>query len=275
SWNALAIRGLARAARALGRADFAASASRALRFIRERHWRDARLLATSRDGRAHLPAYLDDYAYLAGAVLELLTVRFSVDDLEFARHLIETILDHFADPGSGGLYFTSDEHETLIHRSMSFADDATPSGNGIAALVLQRMGYLLGETRYLQAAERLLRAAWNGIAAHPTSHVSLLLALDEYVHPPEIVILRGDAAEIERWRAELAKVFAPHRLTLAIPADAVDLPSGLAEKVPPSRPEQPAIAYICRGSVCSPPIDSLDRLAVELRPGTGVADPPV
>jgi uncharacterized protein YyaL (SSP411 family) len=270
SWNALVIRGMARAARALGRGDLADSASRALRFIRDNHWRDGRLLATSRDGRAHLPAYLDDYAYLADAVLELLAVRFHADELEFARQLVEVILDHFADAESGGLYFTSDEHEALIHRSRSFADDATPSGNGIAALVLQRMGYLLGETRWLTAAERILRAAWRAVEAHPTSHVSLLLALDEYVRPPEVVILRGGAAEIEAWRTELAKVYAPHRITLAIPTGMADLPAALADKAPPARG---ALAYVCRGSVCSAPIDPLDRLAVALRPGTAVADP--
>jgi uncharacterized protein len=269
SWNALAIRGLARAARALGREDFAASAARSLEYLRRVHWRDGRLLATSKDGRAHLPAYLDDYVYLAGAVLELLTVRFAAEDLMFARELIEVVLGHFPDPQSGGLYFTSDEHEKLIHRSMSFGDDAIPSGNGIAALVLLRLGYLLGETRYLEAAERILRAAWGSIERQPTSHVSLLIALAEYLHPPEIVILRGEAKEIATWSAQLAGLYAPRRLTLAVPADAAGLPAALAEKAPRGR----AVAYVCRGSVCSPPIDSLARMAAELRAGTGVANP--
>ncbi|MGH8228341.1 MAG: thioredoxin domain-containing protein [Steroidobacteraceae bacterium] len=258
SWNALAIRGMARAAASLGREDFAASSSRALAFLKERHWKDGRLLATSRDGRAHLPAYLDDYAYLAAAVLELLTVRFSADDLEFARQLIEVVLAHFVDPGSGGLYFTSDEHEALIHRSMSFADDATPSGNGVAALVLARMGYLLGSTRYLEASERILRAAWSAVEARPAAHVSLLLALEEHLHPPQIVILRGESPELERWRAELAKRRAPHRIVLAIPAtETPSLPAALAEKAPRGR----AVAYVCRGTVCSAPIETYAELA--------------
>jgi len=280
SWNALAIRGMARAARALGRADLAASAWRAVQFIRGTHWRDGRLLATSRDGRAQLPAYLDDYVFLADAVLELNTVRFSAQDLGFARDLIEVVLDHFLDRRSGGLYFTSDEHEALIHRSMSLGDDATPSGNGIGALVLQRMGCLLGERRYLEAAERILHAAWGAIERHPTSHVSLLLALEEYLNPPQIVILRGEPAEIEQWRAELAKIYAPRRLTLAIASHVTDLPAALAEKAPRAR----AVAYVCRGTVCSPPIESLGELAATLGttatagrgaapPGTGVAEP--
>jgi uncharacterized protein len=268
SWNALTIRGMARAARVLGREDFAASARQALEFIRRTHWRGGRLLATSRDGRAQLPAYLDDYAYLAAALLELLTVRFDARDLRFACELLDVVLDRFCDRESGGLYFTSDDHEVLIHRSMSFGDDATPSGNGVAALALERVGHLLGETRYLEAAERILRAAWATIERNPTSHVALLLALAEHLDPTEIVILRGASSEIESWRAELANAYAPRRLTLAIPNDAAELPDALAAKTPAGS----AVAYLCRGTVCSAPIGSLAELAAALRAGTAVAE---
>ncbi len=268
AWNALMIRGMAWAARALGREEFAESATRALEFLRRTHWRDGRLLAASRDGRAHLDAYLDDYAYLADAVLELQQVRFAGDELAFARELLAATLDHFADRDRGGLYFTSDEHEALIHRSKSFADDATPSGNGIAAIALQRMGYLLGETRFLNAAEAILRAGWSAVERHPPSHVSLLIALEEYLRAPQIVILRGERSELDAWRRELAKTYAPHRLVLAILPGARDLPATLAEKEPRGR----AVAYLCRGSVCSAPIGSLTELAQALDgPSSGTA----
>jgi uncharacterized protein len=266
SWNALVIRGMACAARALGRDDLAASAARALHFIHRTHWKNGRLLAASRDERAHLDAYLDDYAYLADAILELQQVRFASDELAFARELLEVLLEHFLHRGSGALYFTSDEHETLIHRSKLFGDDATPSGNGIAALVLQRMGYLLGETRFLEAAERILRAGWNSLQRHPTSHVALLLALEEYLHAPETVILRGAESELAAWRRELVRLYAPRRMVLAIPDAAANLPAALAEKAPRGR----TVAYLCRGNVCSAPIHSLEELAQALgatRPG--------
>jgi uncharacterized protein len=270
SWNALVIRGMARAARALGRDEIAHAAGRALDFIRRVHWRNGRLLATSRDGRAHLDAYLDDYAYLADAILELQQVRFASEELAFARELLDVLLDHFVDAGSGALYFTSDEHEALIHRSKSFGDDATPSGNGIAALVLQRLGYVLGEPRYLRAAERILRAGWNALERHPTAHVALLLALEEYLHAPVTVILRGAPDELEAWRRELAQRYAPRCLVLAIRDDVAGLPPALAEKGPRGR----NVAYICRGSVCSAPVDSLSELTQalpELALGTAVA----
>ncbi|HVH84056.1 MAG TPA: hypothetical protein VM713_07050, partial [Steroidobacteraceae bacterium] len=227
SWNALMIRGLAIAARVLTAEQLAAAASRALDFVRATLWREGRLLATYKDGRAHLNAYLDDYVFLIDAVLELQQVRFRAAELEFARQLAEVVLAHFADVENGGFYFTSDDHEQLIHRSKTFSDDATPSGNGIAAFTLQRLGHLLGEPRYLAAAERTVRAAWPALEKYPVSHVTLVTALEELLQPPEIVILRGEGAALEGWRRELARMFVPRRLVLAVPADAAGLPAAL------------------------------------------------
>ena len=74
SWNGLMVRGMARAARVLGRPELAESATRAVDFIRAELWQDGRLKATYKDGRARLAAYLDDYAFLAHGLIELLAV---------------------------------------------------------------------------------------------------------------------------------------------------------------------------------------------------------
>ncbi|HEY5101891.1 MAG TPA: thioredoxin domain-containing protein [Steroidobacteraceae bacterium] len=260
SWNALMIRGLAIAARAFGRDDFEVSASRALDFIRSSMWRNGRLLATYKNGRAHLNAYLDDYAYLADAILELQQLRFRADELAFAQELLEVLLQHFEDPAAGGFFFTSDDHEVLMHRSKSLSDDATPAGNGIAAFTLQRMGYILGERRYFDAAERTLRAAWPALERYPQAHTSLLLALEELLAPTEVVILRGASGSIAAWQRELAKTYAPRRLVLAISSGATHLPPALEAK----SAQADAIAYICRGMTCTAPIASLSALAQDL-----------
>jgi uncharacterized protein len=260
SWNALMIRGMAIAARALDRPDLADSATRALDFIRATLWREGRLLATYKDGRAHLNAYLDDYVYLADAVLELQQVRFRTDELAFARELLDVVLEHFTD-SDGGFFFTSDDHESLIHRSKSFSDDATPAGNGIAAFTLQRLGHLLGDPRYLAAAEKTLRAAAPVLEKYPQGHMSLLIALEELLNPPETIILRGEAAAIETWRRDLARLYAPRRVVLAVPTSASNLPPALGDKL--ARGE--AVAYVCKGSVCSAPLESFSALAAHLR----------
>jgi uncharacterized protein len=266
SWNALMIRGMAIASRALGRDDLAESATAALRFVHSKLWRNGKLLATYKDGLAHLNAYLDDYVLLVDAILELQQTRFDSAQLKFAGELLEVVLGHFADADAGGFFFTSDDHETLIYRSKSFADDATPAGNGVAALVFQRMGHLLAEPRYLQAAERTLRAGWLGIEKYPHAHTTLLNALDELLNPPETLILRGEKSQITTWAKELHKLYAPRRLVLAVPADAQGLPAALAEKSFPAG-SRGAIAYVCQGSTCSAPIDSLSGLVSRLRAG--------
>ena len=260
SWNALMIRGMAIAARTLDRPDLADSATRALDFIRATLWREGRLLATYKDGRAHLNAYLDDYVYLADAVLELQQVRFRSDELAFARELVDVVMEHFTD-SDGGFFFTSDDHETLIHRSKSFSDDATPAGNGIAAFALQRLGHLLGDSRYLAAAEKTLRAAAPVLEKYPQGHISLLIALEELLNPPETVILRGEATAIETWRRDLARLYAPRRIVLAVPTGTSNLPPALGDK--PARGE--AVAYVCKGSVCSAPLESFSALVAHLR----------
>jgi uncharacterized protein YyaL (SSP411 family) len=260
SWNAMTIRGLAITARMLGRDDLAEAATNALDFIRKTLWKDGRLLATYKDGRAHLNAYLDDYVYLADAILELQQLRFRADELAFARELLDVTLAHFEDP-QGGFFFTSDDHEALIHRIKQYADDAIPSGNGIAAFVLQRMGYLLGESRYLTAADRTVRASWQMLERYPTAATTMLSALEELLTPPEIVILRGEREEVQRAQKELAKIYAPHRMVLAVPSDTADLPPAIAEK----KPGEGLVAYVCTGSVCSAPISGLSALAVQLR----------
>ncbi len=260
SWNALAVSGLAIAARCLGRADLAAAATAALQYLRRVHWRGARLLAASARGVARLPAYLDDHAFLLDALLEIASVRFRADELAWAVELAELMLRHFEDPRDGGFFFTADDHEALISRSKSYGDEAIPAGNAVAARSLLRLGFLLGEGRYLRAAERTLRAAWPALLKYPEGHASMLLALEDYLDAPQIVLLRGPAAAIEPWRDRLTAVFAPRRWILAVPAELRDLPAAIAAK---SAGEEP-LAYICRGTSCSAPIGSLAQLLEEL-----------
>jgi uncharacterized protein YyaL (SSP411 family) len=260
SWNALMIKGLATASRVLRRPDLAEAAGAAVDFVRRHLWRDGRLLATYKDGRAHLPAYLDDYAFLADALLELLQTRWRSSDLEFARQLAEVLLDQFEDKDNGGFFFTAKDHEQLIHRSKTFGDESVPSGNGVAALMLCRLGYLLGETRYLESAERTLLAAWAGIQDYPQAHMSLLNALEDFLSSLQILIIRGEASSAAQWASALQKLYAPTRMIYAIPSDA-QLPAALAAK----RPGEITVAYSCTGMTCSAPLANLEEVMRTLK----------
>ena len=255
SWNALAIRGMARAARVFGRPDWAASARRALEFIRARMWRQGRLLATHKDGRAHLGAYLDDYAFLILALLELLETEFRSADLEFAAQLAGVLLEQFEDPEAGGFFFTARDHERLIHRPKPGHDHATPSGNGAAAFALDRLAALCGETRYADAAERTLRLFYAGMRAQPQGCATLLAALEEWLEPPAIAIVRGAPEALREWCAAIAREYLPHTMVLGIPAGIVGLPPVLDK--PAARGVR---AWLCRGAGCLPPLDSVEAL---------------
>jgi hypothetical protein len=261
SWNALAIAGMARAARVFDRADWLDSAQRAFAFLRTTLWRDGRLLATYKDGRAHLNAYLDDYAFLIDAALELLQARFAAGDLALARSLADALLQHFEDSAhGGGFFFTSHDHERLIQRSKTAFDNATPSGNGVAAVALTRLGHITGEARYLAAAERAVRAFHGPLQEHPPAHASLLAALAECVTPTSIAILAGERDATRPWLQRLASAYRPDLVVIALDPACDGAPSALAKPAPAAGVN----AYVCQGVTCSPPVASLGELEAML-----------
>ena len=135
-----------------------------------------------------------------------------------------------------------------------------PSGNGVAASVLCRLGYLLGELPYLDAAERTLRAAWPMLQQYPQAHMSVVNALEDCRASMQILIIRGDAPQIEHWSASLGAMYAPTRMIFAIPRDAAELPPALAAK----RAAPGTVVYVCTGMNCSAPLDDLSDVAREL-----------
>ena len=256
SWNGLMIRGMAVAGRRLKRPEFIESATRAVDFIRDTMWIEGRLLATSKDGRTHLDAYLDDYVFLADGLLALLEARWRNDDLEFAIELVEVVLEHFISV-DGGFYFTADNHEQLIQRPRSWMDEAIPSGNGIAALVLLRLGYLLAEPRYLDAAEATLEAAAAAIEDYPGAHCSLLHAAEEFMTPTETIILRGAASQLADWTEKLNRRYDPTRMVFAIP-DNVSTGFPVIDEHTTDR--DVVLAYVCHDGVCDPPVKNIENL---------------
>ena len=261
AWNALAIRGFAIAGLALERSDLIDAAAGAVDFIRKEMYAGGRLQATYKDGQARFAAYLDDYAFLLDAIIELLQARWSADHLAFATELADTLLQEFEDTDKGGFWFTANDHENLMHRPKPLADEAVPSGNGIAALALQRLGFLLGESRYLLAAERTLRCAWQAMEEYPHGHVTLLNALEEYLTHTEIVVIRGKQSEISRWRDSASKLYSPSRLVFAIDAKAKNLPGALADR---KAIDGETVAYRCVGTHCELPVTSWEALAAQI-----------
>lgn len=255
SWNGLMIKGLATAGWLLQRPDYVQSAEHAIDFIQQILWQQGRLYATYKDGKAHLTGYLDDYAFLLDALLTLLQVRWRSSDLQFAIELAEVTLEEFWDNEQGGFYFTAHSHEPLISRLKSFSDDALPNSNGVLALLLGRLGHLLGEMRYIQAAEKTLQVAWQSIQQTPHVHNTILSAVEEYLLPPQVLVLRGETEQLLKWQDVCRDHFVPNQICVAIPNDAERLPGLLNER----KPQGEVVAYICTGVECKAPMTDFEE----------------
>jgi hypothetical protein len=263
SWNALMIRGMARAARIFGREDWLQSARRAVDFIAGRMFDGERLLATYKSGRAHLNAYLDDYAFLVLALQEMMQAEFRVSDLDFACALSEALLEQFESVEEGGFDFVSHDHEPLIFRPRPGHDNATPSGNAVASLALLRMGYLLGQPRYLDSASRALRVFLPQMVRHPGGFATMCMALNEALVPTRTVILRGDRDRLGEWRQALPEVPGPATLLLALDVDIAGLPPVL-DKPGASGTVN---AYLCEGVKCLRPVQDIAGLRALMERG--------
>ena len=127
---------------------------------------------------------------------------------------------------------------------------------------MQRLGFLLGENRYLDAAERTLRFAWRALEDYPHGHVTLLTALEEYLNHPEIIVIRGERDEIAAWRQTAARLYAPRRMLFAIDTSAQNLLGALAER---RAAEGETLAYRCVGTHCDLPVTSFEAFTAALK----------
>ena len=262
AWNALMVSALARTARMRGDAALVTHTARALDHLHAAAWRDGRLYAKTGADSSLFPAYLDDHAFLLDALLEILQCRFSERDLHWAIALAEALIERFEDREQGGFFFTAHDHEQLIQRSKSWTDDATPSGNGIAARGLLRLGHLLGETRYVEAAERTLRAAYSTMQQMPQACCSLLRVLNDLLDPRTHVVVRfGDEPNAQAWRDALAHSGMQRLDAYFIPSSAERLPGTLGAQ----QYMNGGIAFICRGTQCLPPLRDAATLGEHLR----------
>ena len=259
SWNALAVTGLARAARACDLPQWADLACAATDALRRTAWRDDRLLATRKGERAHLNAYLDDYAFLLQALLELMQTRFRAEDYAWARELADVLLDEFEDPEHGGFFFTSHDHERLFHRTKPGHDNATPSGNGVAAGALIVLGHLCAVPRYVEAGERALRLFAPELARSPAGFASMLGVLADLTAPPALVLLAGNREACIAWQRTLERTFRPTVRIFNVAG--VPLPAELAKGV---APVDRAVAWVCRGTQCLPRFDELRDVEAEI-----------
>jgi uncharacterized protein len=253
AWNGLMISAYARAYQALGRPEDLGSARRAADFVLRHLADDGRLLVSWRAGKARLPAYLDDYAFLARGLLDLYEAGFDRRYLDASHGIANSAAARFVDRQAGGFFFTSGDHEALLLRTRSLHDGALPSGAGVAAETFLRLATHFDDGALREAALRTLSAYRLPVERMPSAFASLLVAADLADGPvPEIAIVGdpGDAGT-RRLLREVHGRFLPNRvIALARPGEAVDGIPLLAGK---KAVGGAATAYVCRRYVCGAP----------------------
>jgi uncharacterized protein YyaL (SSP411 family) len=255
AWNGMMLASLAEAARVLGRDDYLGAAERAGVFLLEKMRNDeGRLYRSYKDGTAKINGYLEDYANVIDALLELYQSTFLEKWFNEARALADTVLKHFR-AEDGGFFDTSDDHETLITRPRQLQDNATPSGNAMMAKQLLRLTAYTGEPRYEEAARGILRPLIPAMQQYPQAFGEALNAADLLVKGIQEVAIVGNPVQDET-TALLNVVRKPYRPNV-ITALARQSVQGEAS-IPllsyrTMRDEQPTV-YVCRNFTCQMPV---------------------
>jgi uncharacterized protein len=267
AWNALTITALAEAGRVLDQPRFVESAVRAAEFLlASLRTTDGRLLRAWRDGRTSGPAYVDDYAMLAGACLTLYETTFDLRWAAEARGLGDDLLRLFHDRDGGGFFQTGTDAEALVVRPKEVFDNAVPSGNSAAAEVLQRLALFTGDAEFETAAISALRIVKEPMATAPTGFGTALGALDLYLSASKEVAIVGDpkAAETRDLVNEVWRRYLPNTVLAVGRPDDRDA-SGVVPLLADLKPlnGKPA-AYVCERFVCQRPVTEPEALAAQL-----------
>jgi uncharacterized protein YyaL (SSP411 family) len=217
--------------------------------------RDGRLLRTWKDGRAHLNAYLEDYACLADGLLALYQTTFEPPYFTEARRLAEEMLALFWDEESQGFFDTGSDHETLITRPRDLWDNATPAGSSVAADVLLRLALLTDTPVFEERAVTSLSAVAPVIERAATGFGRALCAIEFHLaSQQELAVVWPDGEGIGAVESMLDVVrarYAPNLLLVGGPSGQVDNVSMLLDDR--QALDGRATAYLCERYVCQAP----------------------
>ena len=260
AWNGLMLRSFAEASGALDREDYRQVAVRNAEFLLSKLRIGGRLLRSYKDGRARFNAYLEDYACLIDGLISLYEATFDSGWIREAEQLAGTMADTFSDPQAGGFYFTSEDHEALIHRPKEFNDNATPSGNSTAALALLRLGKLTGRQRWVQHAVSILEIMAEPIVRYPAAFSHLLCALDFHLGRTKEIAVIGNPLDAETRRL-LDVVFHTYLPNKVVACGAGEDLLLLRQK---TQIGGHATAYVCENFTCKLPVTTPEDLAGSL-----------
>lgn len=261
AWNGLMLATFAEAAAILESEDYLQIAKKNADFILENmQSENGFLLRTWKDGEAKLNAYLEDYANFADGLIELFQVSGEIKYLIEAKRLADLLITEFWDEDAGGFYFTANNHEKLLLRPKDFYDNATPSGNSVAADALLKLAKLTGDEKYERFAVTVLRLVSSQVRRFPNGFGRVLSTLEFHLSTTkEIVVLGEKDNELER---EIWREYLPNKIVILAESDenAEILPLLEKRKAIDGKPT----AYVCEMRVCQKPVTNAEDLREQL-----------
>ena len=267
SWNALMISSFAKAAQALDEPAYLAAAARAMDFILSRMYdaSNGQLLRRYRDGEAAIPGFLDDYAFLIAALLDLYETDFDPQRIELAIALAAKMRELFEDPSEGAFFTTASGDPSLVLRMKDDYDGAEPSGNSIALLDFERLAHFTDRAEFRATAERTLRALGPKMANQPVAVPQMLVAFDYSLAVRREVVIAASLEQARPFLRELRTRFLPHTVVLLV--DSRETRRKLAHIFPASAEMHEVngrpTAYLCQGYACQLPVNEVSKF-VEL-----------
>jgi uncharacterized protein YyaL (SSP411 family) len=262
AWNGLMLRSFAEAANALDREDYRESAIRNAGFLLSRLCSDGHLFRSYKDERARFNAYLEDYACLLDGLLSLYEASFDARWITEAESLADRMVQMFWDSGGDGFYFTSEDHEKLIHRPKEFYDHAVPSGNSVAAHALLRLWKFTGDERWSHYPVSIFKRISGMVRRQPAAFAHLLCAMDFYYGRTKEIAIVGDpgAPDTQSLLAEVFHTYLPNKVVACGSDSDVFLLNGKLKV------DGRATAYVCENFTCKAPVTIVEDLRHQLFP---------
>ena len=260
AWNGLMISAFARGAWVLSEPRYAALGTNAARFVLEgMRDDDGALVRTYKSGQKSSAAFLDDYAFMVAACLDLYEATGDEAWLDRAMEL-QTIQDaEYADAEEGGYFMTANDGEELLVREKPSTDGAVPSGNSVAALNLLRLHDFTDNAKWREQAEALFASLGGRFQRVPNAYPALLVALDYYYDVPlEIaVVAEADLGDTAPLADRLRETFVPNKVFCVLTDAAASVQQGAVPWLEGKRAlEGKPTAYVCERGRCDLPTSS-------------------
>jgi uncharacterized protein YyaL (SSP411 family) len=202
---------------------------------------------------AKQPAFLDDYAFLIQALIQLQEITGDTNYLEKAKMITEHVLEKFNDSATIFFFYTNTNQTDVIVRKKEVYDGAQPSGNAIMADNLYRLGLYFDKSHWKEKSIQMVSSLINAIVRYPTSFGAwACILLEISVGISEIVII---SEESQRILIQVLKEYIPHKVIMSATDGSNSFPllSGKEKN-------KGAALYLCRDYTCENPVSSISAL---------------